>query len=333
MLPILSLLPVFVLSFALTACWLALARSFRWFDHPNHRSSHAVPTPNSGGAGFVIAFSLQMTVLYQLQLISSVYLTLAGGGMALALMGFRDDVKALGIGPRLGMHIAMALLAILLIEPLPRIVLPWGELQPTWLRGALLLGGLVWFINLFNFMDGIDALAAMESIFFCLSLALLTLPVANGVTLAALGLAAAVSGFLYFNLPPARLFMGDLGSNYLGYMLAVIGVLAISSGGVNVWTLLVLLGAFIVDATSTLLTRMRSGLVWYHAHRSHAYQCAARRYGNHGTVVIAVSLIIVVWLLPLAWLTTRYETWGLLVVLIAWTPLYLIGKRQRQHEF
>jgi Fuc2NAc and GlcNAc transferase len=326
-----SLLLVFATAFLATGLWLALAQRRRWFDHPNHRSSHVVPTPKSGGAGFVVVFTLFAWALYLGQQLTLDELLLVASALILAVTGFADDLRPLGIWQRVGLQIVSAALALILLESVPPLVFPWGEFDPAWLRGCMLAAGLVWLINLYNFMDGIDGLAAMETIFFCLSLALLTgSGSAPAVTTLSLGLALAVSGFLYFNLAPARLFMGDLGSNYLGFMLGVLGGLAILSESVNVWTLLVLLGVFIVDSTVTLAGRMRAGLVWYHAHRSHAYQQAALRLNSHGKVVLAVALINIGWLLPLAWLTTVYGDWGLLLTFVAWLPLYVLGRLVRQ---
>lgn len=326
-----SLLLVFATAFVATGLWLTIARSRNWFDHPNHRSSHVVPTPKSGGAGFVIAFTGYVTALYVGDVLTVQQLTFAGLALVLAGIGFIDDLRPLGIVQRIGTQVLTAAAALLLFDPVPPLVFPWGTLESEWLRIALLLPGFVWLINLYNFMDGIDGLAATEAIFVCLALALFaSFDAASLVTMLSLGLALAVSGFLFFNLPPAKLFMGDLGSNYLGFMLAIVGGLAMQDTSINVWTLLVLLGVFIVDATATLIGRMRAGLVWYHAHRSHAYQQAALRMGSHGVVVAAVALINLCWLLPLAWLTTRYEQWGMLLVFVAWAPLHFLGRAWRR---
>jgi Fuc2NAc and GlcNAc transferase len=331
MLSMYSLLLVFATAFLATGLWLAFARRRNWFDHPNHRSSHVTPTPKSGGAGFVLAFTVLALAMYLGQSLALEHFLLSVVALVLAIVGFADDLRPLGIFTRIGMQVVAALLAIVLLGFVPSVTFPWGDIGPAWLRGAMLVAGIVWLINLYNFMDGIDGLAATEAIFFCLALAWLS---SHGgvptVTLLTLGMAFAVTGFLYFNLPPAKLFMGDLGSNYLGYILAILGGMAIQTETVNVWTLLVLLGVFIVDATVTLVGRMRAGLVWYHAHRSHAYQQAALRLNSHGSVVMVIALINILWLLPLAWLTTRYEPWGVLLTFVAWAPLHVLGKFVRQ---
>ncbi len=320
----LPLLLVFAATFLFTALWLHVARRRNWFDYPNHRSSHVLPTPKSGGAGFVLVYSLYILWLYVSGQLALEQLWLIALGLLLVAMGFVDDLRSLGIWQRIGLQGFAVVLAVILLGPLPALVFPWGALEERWLQGLLVVAGLVWLINLYNFMDGIDALAAAEAVFFCLSLALLA-GGADSVTLPCIGLAFAVSGFMYFNLPPARLFMGDLGSNYLGYMLGVLGLMSMQAGNVNTWTVLVLLGVFIVDATTTLIERMRTGAVWYHGHRSHAYQQAAKRLNNHGSVVLAVALLNVCWLLPMAWLTTVQENWGILITFVAWIFLYVLG--------
>lgn len=256
--------------------------------------------------------------------------------MLLAATGLLDDKRHLSIKVRIGMQLLATCLALALLAVYPPLMFPWGAVSAIWILLPLCALALVWLINLYNFMDGIDALAASEAIFCSLALGLLSSISADsgagGITTLCLGLAVAVSGFLYFNLPPARLFMGDVGSNYLGFMLGTLGLAAVVEGSVNYWTLLVLFGIFIVDATTTLIGRMRAKAVWYHAHRSHAYQRAALIHASHGKVVIVTTLINMVWLLPLAWLTTMQEQWGVFITAMAWLPLFGLVARYRNMQ-
>lgn len=316
------LLSVFLLSGLLTRYWLALASRHAWLDRPNHRSSHIYPTPKSGGIGFVLGFSVLAVVHHADGQLPLVQLTLVLAGLVLALAGLLDDMRNLPIRLRLGTQLLVVSFAVFMLDGVPVLVLPWQVLDSPLVLTLLYVLGLCWLVNLFNFMDGIDALAASEAIFFCLALAFFTSGDASGdVQALALGLAVAVTAFLFFNLPPARLFMGDLGSNYLGYLLGVLGLLAIRTGTINLWCILILLGCFIVDATLTLLGRIRSGSLWYHGHRSHAYQLAAIRLGSHARVVMLIMLINCLWLLPLAALSLYFAQWGLVVTLLAWAPL------------
>lgn len=318
---------VFLIAILSTFLWLQLAKKFLWIDRPNQRSSHVVPTPKSGGAGFVLGFTFFTLVLYVWQLITLNELLLCSVGLLMALTGFIDDILNLSLGIRIGVQLFVSCAMVALLPILPTIPLFGNlELSSVWIVVFVVIA-MVWLVNLYNFMDGIDALAASEAIFFTLALAWFALPaISASISLLALGLAVALSGFIFFNLPPARIFMGDLGSNYLGYVLGVLGLLGIINNIINIWTILVLLGVFIVDSSFTLVGRMRAGLVWYHAHCSHAYQHAARNYASHGKVVVAVGVINIVWLLPLAWLTILYPEAGLPITLAAWMPLVMLGR-------
>lgn len=263
-------------------------------------------------------FTWEIITLNELLLFSSALL--------LAITGFIDDVKNLSIEKRLMVQVAVSLFIAFTLETALVFTIYEGWQINGFIARVLLVIGLLWLINLYNFMDGIDALAAGEAIFYCLAIALLALTGgAAQISIMAMGLALALCGFLYFNLPPAKIFMGDMGSNYLGVILGVLGIMGIPSGTITVWTVLVLLGVFIVDSTYTLLARMRQGAVWYHGHRSHAYQRAARRFGSHGKIVSAVCAINILWLLPVAWMTTRFQDVGLLLTVLAWFPIFLLS--------
>jgi Fuc2NAc and GlcNAc transferase len=319
-------LSVLLISGFATLCWLHTARKWLWLDQPNQRSSHIMPVPTSGGLGFVIAFASFTSLLFAWQLITLNELLLFSAGVLLAITGFVDDLKGLSIQKRLMIQLAASLFIAFMIETAPVIDMLSGWQISGIASRTLLVFGFLWLINLYNFMDGIDALAVAEAIFYSLAIALFDLAGGGGqVSILALGLAIALCGFLYFNLPPAVIFMGDTGSNYLGLVLGVLGVIGIMSDTITVWTMLVLLGVFIVDSTVTLIARMREGAVWYHGHKSHAYQRAARKLNSHGKVVLVVCAINIAWLLPIAWMTTRYQTAGLLLTVLAWLPLALLG--------
>jgi len=183
--------------------------------------------------------------------------------------------------------------------------------------------GLVWLINLFNFMDGIDGIAAIEAV--CVLSGCVLLLWFQGAPLQTLAwpmlLAVTVVGFLLWNWPPASIFMGDVGSGFLGYVLGCFLVDTAVAGLIPVWSWLILLGVFVVDATVTLVRRALSGARWYEAHRSHAYQHAAQKWKSHRKVSLAVLGINLVWLLPLAWLAALIPEHGWLIMVVALAPL------------
>jgi Fuc2NAc and GlcNAc transferase len=212
---------------------------------------------------------------------------------------------------------------------------------PDWLSYLSAAIYIVWLLNLYNFMDGIDGLASIEAITSCCSGALLiwlVTPESNAWMLPAL-LGTAVSGFFVWNFPPARIFMGDAGSGFLGIMLALLSVQAARVEPPLFWMWLILLGVFIVDATVTLCRRIFRREKFYEAHRSHAYQYASRTLGAHRPVTLAIGVINICWLLPVASLVALEKLDGILGLTLAYAPLlwlalhYKAGDRQAQlHE-
>jgi Fuc2NAc and GlcNAc transferase len=320
-----ELLLVFLIAFALTALWLAVALQRQWFDHPNFRSAHATPVPKSGGVGFVIVFSLYTCRLWAGGTLALPHLLALNAALVLAATGMLDDFRNLSIRIRLTVQLLVATSVVLMLDPPLELVLPWGTFNADMFTVPLLVLGFVWLVNLYNFMDGIDSLAAAECIFICLALAWFGgMGDAAQVYAPSLGLAVAVTGFLYFNLPGAKLFMGDLGSNFLGLVLGVLSLMALKVNVVNVWTILVLFSIFLLDSTITLTGRMRAGLVWYHGHNSHAYQKAAAAFSSHGRVVAGITLINLFWVFPSALLTVRFADYGFMTVTVCWLPLMLL---------
>ncbi len=310
---------------AFLGCWLMvnLASKHQWLDRPNNRSSHVTPTPTSGGLVLLIVFSVAVLIAFSSGSPGFNHYVVLGSGAVIALMGLADDVLSLGVWWRIGVQLLVVICTLTLFG-IPSVQVFSMTLQPG-IPGYLIVTLLfVWFINLFNFMDGIDGIAAMETLFICAGVFLLTVHDQNsGFDQFNLLLMAATCGFLLLNLAPARLFMGDVGSNYLGFLLGVQALSSTTTGETTPWTWLILAGVFFVDATMTLLTRALNGETWYHAHRSHAYQRAAILLGSHGKVVMSVLLINCCWLLPLAWLSLRLPRYGALLTLFAWLPLML----------
>lgn len=299
-----------------------LARNYalrrRMLDLPGERSSHQRPTPRGGGIALVLVFLATLPALAAAGLVPLALTgTLLLGGGAVALIGFLDDHHDVPATHRLGVHAGAAVLALVWIG-LPE-GLPWPI---AWLAAPLAALGLVWLINLYNFMDGLDGLAGGELVSVSAGMALLLALQGHGGTALLLAvLAAAGLGFLRWNWPPARIFMGDVGSGFLGYCLGVIALSSLRQGEATLWPWLIAGAVFIVDASLTLARRMLSGAAWTQAHRSHAYQRAARRLGSHRPVTLAVLIINAGWLLPLAAVALAVPAAGPLLALLAWLPL------------
>jgi Fuc2NAc and GlcNAc transferase len=312
---VLLLIVAVAVSYLLTGLTRQRALKQGVLDIPNERSSHVMPTPRGGGLAIVITATLGMITLALVEQLSlQLLLALAGGGAAIAMVGFIDDRRKLSAKVRLAVHFGAALWALAWLGGLPP--LRFGEASFVLGWEGYLLGavGIVWTLNLFNFMDGIDGIAASEAVFIVCAGSAITLAsgISSDLPSAALVLAAACCGFLLWNWPPAKIFMGDVGSGYLGYGVAV---LAIAAGRDNPVALLVwvILGAiFFVDATVTLVRRVARRERASEAHRSHAYQWLARRWGSHRSVTLATIAINVLWLLPCAFLAAskpRFAGW------------------------
>jgi Fuc2NAc and GlcNAc transferase len=182
-------------------------------------------------------------------------------------------------------------------------------------------------------MDGIDGIASVEAICVCAGGALLYVLLGRSdLALLPLMLAAAVAGFLYWNFPPARIFMGDAGSGFLGIVLGFMSIQAGWEESRLFWSWVILLGVFVVDATFTLVRRLLRGDKVYEAHRSHAYQYASRQLGRHLPVTMAVGVINLSWLLPIALLVGTERLEGVLGVAIAYVPLVLLAIKFRAGE-
>jgi Fuc2NAc and GlcNAc transferase len=183
---------------------------------------------------------------------------------------------------------------------------------------------LVWMTNAYNFMDGIDGLAAVQAVTVGAGGALVhSLAVAAPSWQLPLLAAAASLGFLAWNFPRARIFMGDVGSGFLGLLFALVALQAAMVQSALFWAWLVLLGVFVVDATATLLRRVLAGERIFEAHRTHAYQRAARRLGSHVPVTLAVAVINTVWLLPIACLVALERVQAIAGLGVAYLPLLL----------
>jgi Fuc2NAc and GlcNAc transferase len=250
-----------------------------------------------------------------------------GGGLAVALVGLVDDHRSLSAAIRLAVHFAAAFWALAWLSGLPALRVGNELASFGWAGYVLGAFGIVWAVNLFNFMDGIDGIAASEAIFVSVAGALLSVPtgVNAGVTWAALTFAAACGGFLLWNRPPARIFLGDVGSGYLGYVIVVLAVAATRDNPTALWVWLMLGGAFFVDATVTLVRRMLRNERLHEAHRNHAYQWLARRWSSHGKVTLAFLAVNLVWLLPCAVVAIHWPNLAAATTIFALTPLVLLA--------
>ena len=295
-----ALLPAAVAVATGVFCWLAtgalipILRRRDMLDYPNERSSHFDPTPRGGGIAVTISILLAWIALHKVGLVASSFVSIALGTSLLALVSWIDDLRGLSPGIRLVAQGAAVTIGIL--------VLASTRSALEALLGSTLFfvaAGLVWiwWINLFNFMDGIDGLAVSEAAAICSGLLLFAL-VGDGAdpaaALLAAGIIGAAIGFLVWNWSPARIFLGDVGSVPLGYLS---GFLLLDLASRGRWKIALILPLyFLADATITLLRRLLAGERVWEPHRQHFYQQAVRNGLPHSAVVkrvIAANLLLI----------------------------------------
>lgn len=306
------------LSALLTFCVRRWALVARMLDVPGARSSHDVPMPRGGGLAIVITTSAGVGAAAAAGFIDpALACALLIGGLAVAWIGFKDDRDHVPARVRFCVHTLAAGWALFVIGGVPPVQFGGQSIELGWAGDVIGIVAIVWVINLFNFMDGIDGLAASEGVFVAAGGAALLAVGASlsSVSVAALVVAAASCGFLVWNWPPARIFMGDVGSGYLGYAIAVLALAATRETPAGIFIWLILGGTFFADATVTLLRRMWRRERVYEAHRYHAYQFLARRWNSHQRVTLMVLVLNVALLLPAAWLALLYPHWALSVAL------------------
>lgn len=311
-------------SFGLTGLVRRYAR-IRLLDVPNARSSHSCPTPRGGGAAVVVAW---LIALWLAPVSAGSRLALAfSGGLAVAAVGFVDDHRPLSARHRMAVHLGAAIWALGWLGGLPQLALGGHSWALGWAGSVLGVVTVVWMLNLFNFMDGIDGLAGSEAVFVAGAAGLLGqlwYP-DSGLGPLNLLLAASCLGFLAWNWPPASIFMGDVGSGFIGFVLGVSAIASARLGGLSLGVWLILSAVFVADASYTLLWRVASGQRWFEAHRSHGYQHAVARLGGHRPVTLAVWAINLGWLLPLALLAVARPDYEWLCLLMAYAPLLLFA--------
>ena len=276
-----------------TRALIPLLRRASVLDRPNERSSHAIPTPRGGGIAVVAASLAAWLVLIAAGMAPATLLAVTAGAAMLALISWLDDLRGLSPAVRFGAQCAAVALGAF--------ALPEGAVFQGWLPGGLDMAVAallwVWFVNLYNFMDGIDGIAGSETAAIGIGLALFAIAgIGNDPALAAPAaiIAAAAIGFLVWNWAPARIFLGDVGSVPLGYLLGFLLLAAASRGH---WKLALILPLyFLADATITLLRRLLRGERVWLPHREHFYQQAVRRGLGHAAVVrrvIAADAILI----------------------------------------
>jgi len=316
-----------VASAVITRQLIVNSHRFSKMDIPNERSSHITPTPRGGGIAFVATSLIGFLLLLLNDGLNRTELfSLCCAGVIVAIAGHLDDrQKISGATVRLVLHAISAIILVVGVG-IPSELAIFERTVNTGIVGSILgVVYLVWLLNLFNFMDGTDGIAASEAIFVALAGAFLTYHVLSDAnhSAAAVILAASTFGFILYNWSPAKIFMGDVGSGFLGIVIGGLSLIAANQDAELLWVWIILLAVFVSDATVTLIRRLLRKQKPHVAHRSHAYQHLAIRLDSHAKVALLVLAINIAWLLPIAFLVADKQLDGTTGVIIAYVPLLI----------
>lgn len=317
---------LFALSWAFVGCYLRYATDRGFLDHPNARSSHFIPTPRGGGVVFSIGWIATLSILAYFGVISKSFVGFFLPALFLGVVGFWEDIKGISSTIRFVFQILAAAASLYLIGESGEIIRVWLPILPLSAAFALLVFTVVWIINLYNFMDGSDGLAATQGIFvFGVGGYLLYQFQAYELSILAWSLCALLAGFLTWNWPVARIFMGDSGSCFLGLTIALFALLGQKYYQMPFTFWIILTGTFWFDATATLIRRMLSLEAWYKPHRSHAYQRLLQRGWSHQKLLLSsiVINILLSGLAIVACIDLRLQSFSLGVSVAILACLYL----------
>jgi len=277
------LLIILILSFAGTYIIIKVAIKRNIFDIPNIRSSHTIPTPRGGGLAIVLSWYVGLFGLKYFNLIESNLFYALLSGSVLAFVSFLDDLFSIKPWIRILFQLLTVTIGIYFLNGFTTLYLNNFVITIPIILSVIVVIGAIWFINLYNFLDGIDGYASIEAISIALGMFVIT---KNPIFLL---LIFAVLGFLIWNWPKAKIFMGDIGSTQLGYIFVILGVYFNNNHEFNIFGWLILTSLFWVDASLTLLRRWRNKEKLSTAHKKHAYQRIVQfGFSHRKTILISI---------------------------------------------
>lgn len=291
-----SCLAMAVATWVATGAVLRLLLRLEIYDRPNERSGHSLPKPRGGGLAVVplVLLSWALAAIWLEPGSDSHWagrwIALWGalaGSLLVAVVSWRDDLGHLPAGLRLLAQAVAVAIGLASFGDATAVFQGW---LPAWLAYPVAALGWLWFVNLFNFMDGIDGITGVESLAIGLGIVLVALLASYTPALLVLPalLAAAMAGFLPWNWSPSKLFLGDVGSVTLGFLL---GWLLLRLAAEGAWAAALILPAYyLADASLTLAWRVLRGTRFWEAHREHFYQRADKAGLGHGSIATAVGL-------------------------------------------
>ena len=316
---------VYVLSLFGTIYYRKFALRHHILANLNFRTLHEKPTPRGGGIVFSMVFVFFVFFLYFINLVELELMLVFGIGAGIAAtVGYIDDLKGLDSIKKLILQFLLVLLILYVFKGGPLNMIEYLAGWPSWTISAFLL---LWLINVYNFIDGIDGLAISGAILILITL-LLTFYITNHTSNLVplfLVLFASCLGFLFFNWPKASIFMGDSGSIFLGYCFGAFIIYSLMKNEISFLTWLVVFGYYLGDTTTTTLIRIVLVKKWYHPHRSHAYQNLAYLWKSHLKVTSGIVLFHLFWLLPLSFLSVLKPELSIAFLFLAVIPVFVLN--------
>jgi len=330
---------VFIFSVLVTGVVRKYSIKYSVIDIPNERSSHIYPTPRGGGLSILLSIIITLGMLYYLRLMPLDIILALSGGFLVGIIGWLDDHRHMPIIWRALCYTSASIWAVYWIDVANIGFINEDIAWVPFIVSIFIVVGLVWVTNLYNFMDGTDGLAAIQAISTACFLGVIFLISKHkDLTIFCFAIASASAGFLCWNWPHAKIFMGDVGSCLLGFIFGTLALIGVKSGifSISVWY--ILMSIFICDATLTLTLRIIKKERWYIAHRSHAYQRALQLGCTQLGLIWAVLIINMILIWPLAYITYRWENYSFLnvsiitiMLCIIWGGIQLRFKKYSEH--
>ncbi len=314
--------------FSVIACWIyiVLAKKMHWIDYPNVRSAHSSPVISGGGIAIYTVFliiGIFFSNFGEIEFFNKLLFPLLG---ILVVVGFVDDLYELKIISRLLIYFSISCLAIFIFGS--------ENNYPSLSFAEFFFASLCFclFINLYNFIDGIDGLLATNSIIsLVIAVLLLILSSAPENLIFYCSILAAVQfGFLMFNWAPAKLFMGDAGSIPTGFLMGAIAIETSASDFLPAAAWIIIFSPFLTDSLGTLIFRLIRLENIFKSHSSHMYQRLARHWKSHKRVVFIMAIFQFLWCAPLAYFVTIYDDYDIYLVTLTYVPLFLALLKSRR---
>lgn len=314
----------FVLSALLTHFYRPVAHSLGIIDEPNQRSSHKIAIPRGAGIAFFLSVNITLGLLLWFGKISLTYsLPVLLGGPCVMIMGYWDDLRSVNPLLRLFIHFLVSVFIFTLISRGFTTTVSISFLPNWhWLTAAFCVLFIAWFINLYNFMDGCDGLACGLGMVGAGLVALISyMHGSKDLAIVYLVISYSLAGFLIFNWSPAKVFMGDCGAYFLGYVFGSLALISKLYYDSSLYVHLIIFGMLIMDATWTLLRRLFRLEKLYEAHRLHGFQKLMDKGWGHARISSLYILITVLWLFPMAIFSMNYSGLSFLFLVVAYVPL------------